>query len=236
VRPLFRPWCSCTKSPWWAVVHSGVIDEHVNPGLLAQLRAPVNLHYLTQQCRRHSCLLLLRPPRRWHSREGTCFCSPSRFVAPGLTMHFLFMIPTAKLAARVLDHSIYFQDRLRASLAASSIPPHILSLPAHLGKSTKQLPTPIVPLITPRARSLSAHLLARGLNARPISWPTVPKGMDRVRVCLHAGNTRAELDALADGVVGWAARIARAEQDEQRRIEDISGRSFSEGKLLQSKL
>jgi hypothetical protein len=56
--------------------------------------------------------------------------------------------------------------------------------------------TPIVLLLTPRARALSAHLPAHGLSARPISWPTVPKGMDRVRVCLHAGNTRAEIDAL----------------------------------------
>jgi 8-amino-7-oxononanoate synthase len=90
--------------------------------------------------------------------------------------------------------------------------------------------------MTPRARSLSAHLLAQGLNARPISWPTVPKGMDRVRVCLHAGNTRAELDILADGAVAWAARIARAELDEQRRIEDVSDVGFSGGKLLESKL
>ena len=39
---------------------------------------------------------------------------------------------------------------------------------------------------------------------RPITWPTVPKGKDRVRVCLHSGNTEAELDRLANGVVTWA--------------------------------
>ncbi|KAH9959474.1 PLP-dependent transferase [Russula dissimulans] len=166
----------------------------------------------------------------------TTSLSNAAVIAASCSFDLLADGTTEKLATRVLDHSIYFQDRLHASLAASSIPPHILSLPAHLGKSAKQLPTPIIPLMTPRARSLSAHLLAHGLNARPISWPTVPKGMDRVRVCLHAGNTRAELDILADGAVAWAARIARAEVDEQRRIEDVSDVGFSEGKLLESKL
>ena len=42
------------------------------------------------------------------------------------------------------------------------------------------------------------------MNVRPITWPTVPKGKDRVRVCLHSGNTEAELDRLANGVVTWA--------------------------------
>ena len=119
---------------------------------------------------------------------------------------------TPQLAARVLEHSIYFHERLRASLGASSIPPRILSLPAYLQQpSRSQLPTPIIPLLTPRARALSAHLLAHGINARPISWPTVPKGTDRVRVCLHAGNTRTELDTLIDTAITWAAAVAREE-------------------------
>ncbi|KAH9052280.1 pyridoxal phosphate-dependent transferase [Lactarius vividus] len=116
-----------------------------------------------------------------------------------------------RLAARVLDHSVYFQERLRTSLVASSIPPRILSLPAHLQHPSKtQLPTPIIPILTPRARALSAHLLAHGVNARPITWPTVPKGTDRVRVCLHAGNTRAELDTLVDSAISWAAAVLQS--------------------------
>jgi len=142
-----------------------------------------------------------------------------------------------RLAARVLDHSIYFQERIRASLAASSIPPRILSLPAYLQQpSSTQLPTPIIPLLTPRARALSAHLLAHGINARPISWPTVPKGTDRVRVCLHAGNTRAELDMLINTAIAWAAAVAREEgigqvREQYHIHEDVHG-----DMLLQSKL
>lgn len=47
------------------------------------------------------------------------------------------------------------------------------------------------------------------MNARPITWPTVPKGGERVRVCLHSGNTREEVKGLAEGVVEWAKEWIR---------------------------
>lgn len=49
------------------------------------------------------------------------------------------------------------------------------------------------------------------MNARPITWPTVPKGKDRVRVCLHAGNTRTEVERLVEGMVRWAEEVQEAE-------------------------
>jgi len=78
-----------------------------------------------------------------------------------------------------------------------------------------QSPTPIIPLLTPYARVLSAHL-THGLNARPISWPTVPKGMYRVLICLHAGSMRAEIDTLVSASVAWAAGIAQGERVGQK--------------------
>ena len=45
------------------------------------------------------------------------------------------------------------------------------------------------------------------MNARPITWPTVPKGKDRVRVCLHAGNSWSEIDRLIEAILGWAVDI-----------------------------
>ena len=178
--------------------------------------------------------MLLRPHRGRHSRKGTC----PRYPAARLTTHSLPLFIRAKLSAQVLEHSAYLQERLRASLAASSIPAHILAPPARL---QQQPVTPIVPLLTPRARALSAHLLAHGLNARPISWPTVPKGMDRVRVCLHAGNTRAEVDALINASIAWAGGIAQDERawpdGGRTRIEECVGGMGSSGSdLLGAKL
>ncbi len=43
---------------------------------------------------------------------------------------------------------------------------------------------------------LSARLQENGLDVRPIIYPTVPKGKERLRIVLHAFNTMEELDLL----------------------------------------
>ena len=48
------------------------------------------------------------------------------------------------------------------------------------------------------------------MNVRAITWPTVPRGAGRVRVCLHAGNGESEVEALVRAVVEWAAREGEA--------------------------
>ncbi|KAJ6480811.1 pyridoxal phosphate-dependent transferase [Mycena vitilis] len=114
-----------------------------------------------------------------------------------------------ELSKDVLDLSQYLVDELRPRLR--TIPLHLLSLPAHLQYSS--LAAPIIPIMTTRPRPLSAHLLLLGMNARPITWPTVPKGKDRVRVCLHAGNTRADVDRLIEGIMQWVEGQRVAEMD-----------------------
>lgn len=101
-------------------------------------------------------------------------------------------------------------DRLQHSLTL--IRPDILSLPEHFRPlaplSPPQLPTPIVPLMTSYPRPLAARLRTLGLNVRPITWPTVPKGKERVRICLHAENSFEEVDLLIQHSVEWATEIA----------------------------
>lgn len=96
----------------------------------------------------------------------------------------------------------------------------LLSIPKEL-----ELPTPIIPVLTSEARPLAAYLGQRGIIARPITWPTVPKGADRLRVCLHGGNTLREVDRLVDTLVEWAR------EEMMRR----GGTGMSPG-LMQSKL
>ena len=180
---------------------------------------------------------------RHHARSiSSRMAQPKRYFLPSLSCfppddfsHAPILPAAVKLAAQVLDHSTYFLESLTASLNASSVPPHILSLPAHLRlqPSMTQPPTSIIPLLTHRARALSAHL-AHGLNALPMSFPTVPKGTDRVRVCLHAGNTRAELDRLVSATVAWAVGIV---QEERAGLRDrIRGMDPNRGGFLGSKL
>ncbi|THV00709.1 PLP-dependent transferase [Dendrothele bispora CBS 962.96] len=121
----------------------------------------------------------------------------------------------AELSKHLLSLSAYLLNLLYSTLKSEQIPPELVALPPHLLKhlsshhltsssSTTSPLSPIIPLLTPQPRPLSAYLLSKhNLNARPISWPTVPKGADRVRVCLHAANTRQDVESLVRGVVEW---------------------------------
>ncbi|KAG5652601.1 hypothetical protein H0H81_004383 [Sphagnurus paluster] len=124
---------------------------------------------------------------------------------------------TQQLSRALLDLSTHFTTYLHPRLALAHIPKRLLSLPEHLtppshSHTRAPAPSPIIPLMTAHPRPLSAYLLALGMNARPITWPTVPKGRDRVRVCLHAANTREEVERLAEGAVRWAEEVLRAER------------------------
>ncbi|KAJ3755289.1 pyridoxal phosphate-dependent transferase [Lentinula raphanica] len=141
---------------------------------------------------------------------------------------------TEQLSAHLLSLSAYLTSLLQNELGQNQIPAEIVRLPAQFPSSPQrqnlysststssfivpQPPTPILPLLTPYPRPLSAHLLSLGMNARPITWPTVPRGKERVRVCLHAGNTRGDVEALVNGVVDWARKWMKQMHDEQKKI------------------
>jgi 8-amino-7-oxononanoate synthase len=82
--------------------------------------------------------------------------------------------------------------------------------------------SPIIPIFTSQPRPLSSFLLKRGMNARPITWPTVPKGKDRVRVCLHAGNHSNEVDLLVKGMIEWAQEVLASRELEPKKGENVS--------------
>ncbi|GAA5946236.1 hypothetical protein JCM3765_000163 [Sporobolomyces pararoseus] len=90
-----------------------------------------------------------------------------------------------------------------------SLPPHLLPpqyIPTSSPFSSHRAHPPtssIIPLLTSSPRPLSAFLRDLGYLVRPITYPTVPKGMERVRVCLHAGNTKEQVVGLAEGVRRW---------------------------------
>ncbi|KAG6811655.1 hypothetical protein H0H92_006417 [Tricholoma furcatifolium] len=172
----------------------------------------------------------------------TTSLSNANIIAADCSIDFLVDGSASQLASELLDLSTYFTTYLRSKL--SHIPEALLSLPAHLN-DPHQPPSPIIPLMTSHPRPLSAALRALGMNARPITWPTVPKGRDRVRVCLHAGNTREEVAALADGAVRWVEEtMMRLLRDDKTLVlkqgktalEEEGGSKNSNRNLLASKL
>ncbi|KAG8705350.1 hypothetical protein FRC11_009107 [Ceratobasidium sp. 423] len=119
-------------------------------------------------------------------------------IAMGCSFDMVDNGTTQKLAAQLFKISARFTTSLRARLR--NVPSRIMALPPFL----KSEPTPIVPILTPNPRQLAQHLRERGFLARPITHPTVPKGEERVRICLHAANTEAQVDGLVDALVEWA--------------------------------
>jgi 8-amino-7-oxononanoate synthase len=52
-----------------------------------------------------------------------------------------------------------------------------------------------------KAKHLAAKIQEAGLDVRPILSPTVPKGTERLRICLHSFNTEKEIALLADTII-----------------------------------
>jgi len=69
--------------------------------------------------------------------------------------------------------------------------------------------SPIFSLLTPEPRSLAKYCQDNGFVVRPIVPPTVPKGTERVRVCLHSGNTILDIEGLIGKIGEWLRRAER---------------------------
>lgn len=85
------------------------------------------------------------------------------------------------------DALVQSQDKLRGHVVLEPSPPA----------------SPIFSLRTYDPRALAAWCQNGACVVRPIMPPTVPDGTQRVRVCLHAGNTAEQIQRLVGLVVGW---------------------------------
>lgn len=148
----------------------------------------------------------------------TTSLSYANIIAANCSFDMLTNGTAQHLSAHLLSLSCDLTSTIRPLLITLSIPPDLLSLPQHL-QDPEHTPSPIIPLMTCHPRPLSAYLLALGMNARPITWPTVPKGKDRVRVCLHAGNSKDEVDRLVHGAISWAKEmVVERERKESQKL------------------
>lgn len=98
---------------------------------------------------------------------------------------------------------------MERALKEHDIPPELLKLSEK--KSPRDFPSELVspmhPISTPAATTLMHHLRDLGYSALAIKYPVVPKGMDRLRVCMHGGNTEKEMDQFISVLIEWAKEI-----------------------------
>ncbi|EME39931.1 hypothetical protein DOTSEDRAFT_37969 [Dothistroma septosporum NZE10] len=92
-----------------------------------------------------------------------------------------------------------------------------LRLPVHLEgllRGPRTCPeSPIFAVLSSEPKMLAAHCQSHGFVVRGIVSPTVPEGTERVRVCLHAGNTVEQIEALVECIRSWVVR----------RVQEIDG-------------
>ncbi|RVX68893.1 hypothetical protein B0A52_07548 [Exophiala mesophila] len=69
--------------------------------------------------------------------------------------------------------------------------------------------SPIFAIFSPQPRALATYCQAAGFVVRAIFPPTVPEGTQRVRVCLHAGNTIEQIDNFVATIKEWLVREAQ---------------------------
>ncbi|KAK5114295.1 hypothetical protein LTR62_002546 [Meristemomyces frigidus] len=67
----------------------------------------------------------------------------------------------------------------------------------------KRPKSPIFAVLTSEPQVLAAYCQAQGFTVRGIVPPTVATGTERVRVCLHAGNTLAQVEGLVQVLRSW---------------------------------
>lgn len=85
---------------------------------------------------------------------------------------------------------------------------HLKDLIGHIQSASSGLQllkseTPIQGIIIPgneKVRQVAEQLQTTGLDVRPILYPTVPKGQERLRIVLHAFNSFEEVDLLLNSL------------------------------------
>ncbi|KAJ6522741.1 pyridoxal phosphate-dependent transferase [Mycena capillaripes] len=150
-----------------------------------------------------------------HGRALFFTAAPSHaaVISVGCCLDILESGRGERLASHLLETCAYFIHRLRSNL--DGIPKDIICLLPHFYRPlsndvdslpTTTLPTAIIPLVTPYALELSAHLREAGIHAQSVVFPAVPMGKQRVRVSVSADKTREDVDRFIKATMEWARK------------------------------
>ncbi len=112
-----------------------------------------------------------------------------------LPLHSLFSIECAHelleksepVQKMLHDNISYFREKIKTSNKLEWL------------ESKSSIQSLIVPGNT-EVRELCAKIQEKDIDVRPILNPTVPKGKERIRVCLHSYNTKEEIDLLFETI------------------------------------
>lgn len=80
--------------------------------------------------------------------------------------------------------------------------------------------SPIFAVQLKHPRDLAKYLQEQGITVRAVVPPTVPLRTERVRICLHAGNTVEEVEALVGALQEWCEKhVGEPVEKEQKSVQ-----------------
>jgi 8-amino-7-oxononanoate synthase len=105
----------------------------------------------------------------------------------------LHSVTAIECAFEYLQNNIHLQQQLRDNITLYQQAVRELS---NKTESNSSIQTAIFPG-NAYSKKVATELQQKGFDVRPILSPTVPKGSERLRICLHTFNTQNEIEALA---------------------------------------
>ncbi|KAJ2927520.1 hypothetical protein H1R20_g9574, partial [Candolleomyces eurysporus] len=104
----------------------------------------------------------------------------------------------------VMHLSHFFMSHFTQS--TGDIPKSVLSLlnPDTKNLNSRGLISPIFAIFSSDVVALQNHLNKKGYAARALAPPAVPRGKERLRVVIHAGNSEEQIKRLVEALRGWA--------------------------------
>lgn len=140
----------------------------------------------------------------------TTFMSFPALAAIKAVYTFMAQGRTEKLAddlARLVEMLYSSLRGLKHQSGTSLLIQDLVQIPLHSPRS------PIISLLTPDPRGLAQHCQKAGYVVRAIVPPTVPEGSERVRVCLHSGNTSGQVEGFVRLLQQWIHREQHERHD-----------------------
>lgn len=108
----------------------------------------------------------------------------------------------------------YLKDLYSISEAAQML----LKIPSACPQS------PIFGVQLQQPRLLASYLQNQGMMVRAVVPPTVPSGTQRIRICLHAGNTLQEVEQLVRALEWWCDGQILKEWNSVKEISELRPR------------
>lgn len=146
----------------------------------------------------------------------TTFMSYPNLAAIRASYEFLMEGKAEPLADNLQKLMGTLFERLRqmqADLQLSIEESHLLRCPLEKPK------TPIFAVLSSEPKALAAYCQRNGFVVRGIVPPTVPLGTERIRVCLHAGNTVEQIEGLVACIRAWTVeRVCDLKRAGQTRL------------------